>query len=123
MLNKQIFAYKEANPLCIMTNLLFYIPPFPEQFDHRLLPGIDWQELPMGKESLKLITRSTLITAYRLTQNEYIDAFSNVITPVDLFAEYSIAGLSPEKPCLFYARTEILSRVHQASTETRQVPF
>ena len=50
MLNKQIFAYKEANPLCIMTNLLFYIPPFPEQFDHKLLPGMDWQAgTPDGK--------------------------------------------------------------------------
>lgn len=46
-------------------------------------------EILMSKVSPKLTVRSTLITAYGLTQNEYSGVFTNVITLNDLFAEQS----------------------------------
>jgi ethanolamine utilization cobalamin adenosyltransferase len=45
------------------------------------------QEILMAKVSPKLTIRSTLITTYGLTQNEYSGIFTNVITLDDLFAE------------------------------------
>lgn len=45
------------------------------------------QELLMGKVNPKITIRSTLITTYGLTQNEYSGVFTNVITLDDLFAE------------------------------------
>ena len=45
------------------------------------------QELLMSKVSPKLTIRSTLITTFGLTQNEYSGVFTNVITLDDLFAE------------------------------------
>ena len=45
------------------------------------------QEILMGKVSPKMTIRSTLITTYGLTQNEYSGVFTNVITLDDLFAE------------------------------------
>ena len=45
------------------------------------------QELLMSKVSPKMTIRSTLITTFGLTQNEYSGVFTNVITLDDLFAE------------------------------------
>ena len=45
------------------------------------------QELLMGKVSPRMTVRSTLITTYGLTQNEYSGVFTNVITLDDLFTE------------------------------------
>jgi AAA+ ATPase superfamily predicted ATPase len=45
------------------------------------------QEILMGKVSPKMTIRSTLITTYGLTQNEYSGVFTNVIILDDLFAD------------------------------------
>ncbi len=45
------------------------------------------QEILMSKVSPKMTIRSTLITTYGLTQNEYSGVFTNVITLDDLFAD------------------------------------
>ena len=41
----------------------------------------------MEKVGPKMTVRSTLITTYGLTQNEYSGVFTNVITLDDLFSE------------------------------------
>ena len=45
------------------------------------------QEILMGKVSPRITVRSTLITTYGLTKNEYSGVFTNVVTLDDLFAE------------------------------------
>ncbi len=45
------------------------------------------QEILMGKVGPKMAVRSTLITTYGLTQNEYSGVFTNVITLDDLFSD------------------------------------
>ena len=45
------------------------------------------QEILLGKVGPKVTVRSTLITTYGLTQNEYSGVFTNVITLDDLFAD------------------------------------
>ena len=45
------------------------------------------QEILMEKVSPKMTVRSTLITTYGLTKNEYSGVFTNIITLDDLFAE------------------------------------
>ena len=45
------------------------------------------QEMMTEKAGPKIAVRSTLITTYGLTKNEYSGVFTNVITLDDLFAE------------------------------------
>ena len=45
------------------------------------------QEILMEKVGPRMTVRSTLITTYGLTQNEYSGVFTNVITLDDLFAD------------------------------------
>ena len=45
------------------------------------------QEILMEKVGPGMTVRSTLITTYGLTRNEYSGVFANVITLDDLFAE------------------------------------
>ena len=45
------------------------------------------QNILMEKVGPKMTVRSTLITTYGLTQNEYSGVFTNVITLDDLFSE------------------------------------
>lgn len=49
----------------------------------------------MEKVGPKMTVRSTLITTYGLTQNEYSGVFTNVITLDDLFSEKGTIQIFP----------------------------
>ena len=69
-----------------MCEIKFYGAKFTVNKDD-YLTLLSRQEILMAKVSPKLTIRSTLITTYGLTQNEYSGIFTNVITLDDLFAE------------------------------------
>lgn len=69
-----------------MCEIKYYGGPFTVKKDD-YLKLLARQEILAAKVSPRTTVRSTLITTYGLTQNEYSGVFTNVITLDDLFAE------------------------------------